>query len=252
LNDAIDIARGNEEEKIALTKCDGSASPIAVAEMSILVRPGGATKPTAPIGELAKAKGTEVAPGIKRIDGRLVERLQDVIDHFARPGVTAKVTVVSGYRPAATGSFHATGRALDFRIDGVKNEELAAFCKTLPDTGCGYYPNSSFVHLDVRNDGSGKVAWIDSSGPGESPTYVAAWPAPKSDADEADANADAVHMLATLDTEIRAFGKKNASAPAPKGIANDAKDSDDVNAVKKEAPEDLPASLEAPIEDAKP
>ena len=49
---------------------------------------------------------------------------------------------------------HSTGRAMDFRIDGVKNEDVVAFCKTINDTGCGFYPNSSFVHMDVREAGN--------------------------------------------------------------------------------------------------
>ena len=35
--------------------------------------------------------------------------------------------------------------------------------------GVGYYPNSSFVHLDVRKDRS--AFWIDYSGPGERAVY---------------------------------------------------------------------------------
>jgi hypothetical protein len=60
----------------------------------------------------------------------------------------------------------------------VANEAVVEFCKTLADTGCGYYPNSSFVHVDVRQPGTGHVAWIDASGPGEAPRYVASWPPP--------------------------------------------------------------------------
>jgi hypothetical protein len=60
------------------------------------------------------------------------------------------------------------GRALDFRIRGVRNEELWAFCRTLRNAGCGYYPNSTFVHLDVRES---KAFWIDRSRPGEPPQY---------------------------------------------------------------------------------
>jgi hypothetical protein len=59
---------------------------------------------------------------------------------------------------------------------GVSNEQLVAYCRNVSDTGCGYYPNSSFVHLDVRAPRTGHVYWIDASGPGESPRYVAAWP----------------------------------------------------------------------------
>ena len=35
----------------------------------------------------------------------------------------------------------------------------------------GYYPNSSFVHLDVRKSAS--AFWIDYSGPGENAQYAA-------------------------------------------------------------------------------
>jgi hypothetical protein len=34
----------------------------------------------------------------------------------------------------------------------------------LDDTGCGYYPNADFIHMDVRDPGTGHVAWIDASG----------------------------------------------------------------------------------------
>ena len=50
--------------------------------------------------------------------------------------------------------------------------------KTLKDSGCGYYPNSYFVHVDVRPAGAGHVYWIDTSGPGEKPNYVKQWPLP--------------------------------------------------------------------------
>jgi hypothetical protein len=103
--------------------------------------------------------------------------LQRVVDHFG----ARSVTVVSGYRPASLGSFHQSARALDFHLAGVRNEALVAFCRTLPDTGCGYYPNSSFVHMDVRPEGTGHVFWIDASGPGEPAQYVASWPPPHRD-----------------------------------------------------------------------
>jgi len=67
---------------------------------------------------------------------------------------------------------------LDLRVSGITNEELVAFCKTLRDTGCGYYPNSSFVHVDVRSAGAGSASWIDASGPGDAPHYVTQWPLP--------------------------------------------------------------------------
>ena len=114
----------------------------------------------------------EWLPGVKLIHEGLVERMQQVVDHFH----PKKITIVSGYRPTSLGSFHQSARAIDFHLDGVSNEALVAFCRTLGDTGCGFYPNSSFVHMDVRAKGTGHVYWIDASGPGEPARYVAMWP----------------------------------------------------------------------------
>jgi hypothetical protein len=36
----------------------------------------------------------------------------------------------------------------------------------LDDVGVGYYPNSSFLHLDVR---ACPMQWVDYAGPGEAP-----------------------------------------------------------------------------------
>lgn len=171
----VEIIRGPEIQKMELMKCDGTVAPLAVESLSILIRPGSAARPTTPVAELAKKKGPELAPGVRRVDTRLVERIQAVVDHFAKSSAT-KLSIISGYRPTSVGSMHSTGRAIDFRMEGVKNEDVVAFCKTLGDTGCGYYPNSSFVHIDVRDPGAGHVAWIDASGPGESPRYVSHWP----------------------------------------------------------------------------
>ena len=175
----VEIVRGPEVERFELMKCDGSIAPAALERFSVLIRPGGAARPTAPPAELAKKAGPDIAPGIKRVDPRLVERVQAVAEHFGKAGAPAKLFVISGYRPASVGSMHSTGRAMDFRVDGVKNEDVVAFCKTINDTGCGYYPNSSFVHIDVRDMGTGHTAWIDASGPGETPRYVTQWPPPE-------------------------------------------------------------------------
>lgn len=182
---AVSFTRGIEEDKFSLAKCDGSAAPESVEHLSVLARSGDAVKPSQAIAVLAKVPGENVAPGIRRIDARLVERLQLVVDKFMKPAQTQKLHLISGYRPNSLGSFHATARAIDFRMDGVTNEELVAFCKSLPDTGCGYYPNSSFIHMDVRESGTGHVTWIDASGPGESPRYVPTWPPPKVDTEDA-------------------------------------------------------------------
>jgi hypothetical protein len=54
---------------------------------------------------------------------------------------------------------------------------LRDYCRTLKNVGVGYYPNSTFVHLDVRTT---PAFWIDYSKPGEPPRYNA----PNVEADE--------------------------------------------------------------------
>jgi uncharacterized protein YcbK (DUF882 family) len=206
VNAPVEITRGAEDEAFPLTKCDGSVLPAAVNEISVLVRPASAARPERPIDDVTKSD--QLAPGIKRIDGRLVERIQLVVDHFSKPGKTAQLFVVSGYRPTSKGSFHATGRAIDFRLEGVENTDLVAFCKTLDDTGCGFYPNSSFIHMDVRDAGAGHVAWIDASEPGGKPDYVASWPPPPKQEE-----ADPVKLLARLD-ELEFLPTEEASEKA--------------------------------------
>jgi uncharacterized protein YcbK (DUF882 family) len=103
------------------------------------------------------------------IDARLVSLLAIVSNHFG----SRKVEVISGFRPFTPTQFnphsnHMHGKAVDFRINGVPNEAVRDFCRTLRNTGCGYYPNSVFVHMDVRGE---STYWIDYSKPGEKPRY---------------------------------------------------------------------------------
>src|SRR5690606_7630027 len=101
-----------------------------------------------------------------RIHSRLIELLAKVSDTFGGRALR----VVSGYRERsyAAASRHRTGRALDFSIPGVPNEALRDYLRSFDNVGVGYYPNSSFVHLDVREQ---DTYWIDYSGPGEAPRY---------------------------------------------------------------------------------
>lgn len=167
----VEVLAGAESATFSLSKCAGEVIPAALDELSVLARQVGTPKPTESLAALGKSRGADLAPGVRRLDARLAERLESVVEHFGKGSETPHVVLVSGYRPGSGASYHSTGRALDFRIDGVKNEALVAFCKTLPDTGCGYYPNSVFVHMDVRDHGAGHVAWVDASAPGEAPQY---------------------------------------------------------------------------------
>ncbi len=170
----VEVVAGSESATFPLERCDGEAIAASVDKLSILARPTSAPKPREPLAT-GKARGAEVAPGIRRVDARVAERLELVADHFRKEGQPLRILLASPKSPSA-GSYHASGRALDFRIDGVENDALVAFCKSIKDTGCGYYPNGGFVHLDVRDAGAGRVSWIDASRPGEPPKYVSAWP----------------------------------------------------------------------------
>ena len=85
-----------------------------------------------------------------------------------------RIDVVSGYRNPSVAknphSPHMKGLACDFHVEGVQNTELRDYLRrTFTKVGVGYYPNSSFVHLDVRKDRS--AFWIDYSGPGDRAVY---------------------------------------------------------------------------------
>lgn len=98
------------------------------------------------------------------INTRLIRLLATVSDTFGgRP-----LQIVSAYRTTSfvTGSRHKTGHAVDFLIPGVPNEALRDFLRTFSNVGVGYYPNSTFVHLDVRER---SAYWVDYAGPGEAP-----------------------------------------------------------------------------------
>jgi hypothetical protein len=211
----IEVVAGAESATFALAKCDGTAIPAGVDQLSVMARPATAPKPTEPISVLGKVRGPELAPGVRRIDSRLVERLELVVDHFRKEGQSARVVVISGYRPRNSGSYHGAARALDFRIEGIRNEALVTFCKTLGDTGCGYYPNGAFVHMDVRAPGTGHVAWVDTSRAGEAPHYVPNAPEPAAPADAAGAKAaDAAGAKAdAMDAKADAAGAKLPGLP---------------------------------------
>ncbi|HLK38113.1 MAG TPA: DUF882 domain-containing protein, partial [Polyangiaceae bacterium] len=144
----IRAVRLGEEFRIRVKDTRGHIGPATLKSFERLMRQGEATHPP---------------------DPRLVALIGVVSQHF--DGHT--IEVVSGYRAYAPTQYtphsnHNSGKALDFRIQGVQNESVRDFCMTLRNTGCGYYPNSTFVHLDVRES---KAYWVDRSRPGEPPLY---------------------------------------------------------------------------------
>jgi uncharacterized protein YcbK (DUF882 family) len=119
----------------------------------------------------AASSGEEMA-----IDAELVKLLAKVSDTFG--GRT--IRVVSGFRAsgASAHSRHRLGKALDFAVEGIPLEALRDYCKTFADVGVGYYPNSGFVHLDVRDRWT---YWVDESKRGEPPRYAGMWAKPNGD-----------------------------------------------------------------------
>jgi uncharacterized protein YcbK (DUF882 family) len=148
----------SEDFTVRVSDRRGRLSPTAVKTFEkLLSYPGGQTHP---------------------IEPRLIALVGVVSNHFG----SRKLEVISGYRPYSptqhtAHSNHNIGKAMDFRVVGVPNEVLRDYCRTLHNVGVGYYPNSTFVHLDVRIM---PVFWIDYSKPGEPPRYNS----PTVDADE--------------------------------------------------------------------
>src|SRR5512133_3089575 len=95
---------------------------------------------------------------------RLIRLLVRVSDTFGGQ----PIRVVSGYRTNSyyQDSRHRSSAAVDFAIVGVPNAVVCEYLRDFEDVGVGYYPNSSFVHLDVRNH---TAYWVDYAGPGEPP-----------------------------------------------------------------------------------
>jgi len=132
------------------------------------------------------------------IEPRLAAQLGIVSDHFG----SKPIQVISGFRPFTKTQYtkdsrHNHGRAVDFRVVGVPNEAVRDFCKTLPKTGCGYYPNSTFVHMDARDV---STYWVDYSRPGEAPNYQGASP------DDADEGTSDVHGAEAVGATPEAAG----------------------------------------------
>jgi uncharacterized protein YcbK (DUF882 family) len=152
-----------ERRKLALVDRRGRVPPDTLRVLARLMRP-----------RADRRRGKEPHP-------RLVRLLAQVSDHFGgRP-----VHVISGYR--RPGGFtkdtsrHVAGQAIDFRIPGVPLEALRDYCSKLRHVGVGYYPNSHFVHLDVRRK---DARWTDRSRAGEAPQIVRPGDPPAPDAED--------------------------------------------------------------------
>lgn len=144
------------------------------------------------------------------IDPRLIALAAIVSNHFG----SRKLEYISGFRPYTPTQYtphsnHNLGRAMDFRVEGVPNEVLRDYCRTLKNVGVGYYPNSTFVHLDVRTS---PAYWIDYSKPGEAPRYNT----PNADADEGTSDvSDELHPTPADATSTAPTQIDPSAVPAP-------------------------------------
>jgi LysM repeat protein len=101
-------------------------------------------------------------------DARLALLLAAISDHFGG----REIRIVSGYRPArgntSRDSRHVHRAAVDIQVKGVSKRALWDYCLSLDKTGCGFYPRSVFVHVDVRDQ---SAQWVDWSRPGQRSRY---------------------------------------------------------------------------------
>ncbi len=93
------------------------------------------------------------------MDRRLFDQISQIQKLI---GTESEVIVISGYRSPATNSalrsrssgvakksYHMVGKAIDFRLDGVKLSTVREAAMSLKAGGVGYYPGSNFVHIDT-------------------------------------------------------------------------------------------------------
>jgi hypothetical protein len=172
----VHVARydGIEQATLPLIDCDGGVAPDAIDVVSVLARAPGVPKPELPLPlePSADAGPGEWLPHVKLIEPRVIWVLQQIAQSFPRH----TIYIMSGYRQGGHSGFHGKGRALDLFVVGVPNEQVFAACRALRDVGCGFYPNSKFVHVDVRPYGTDRVLWVDDSAPGHPSNYLDGYP----------------------------------------------------------------------------
>jgi hypothetical protein len=97
---------------------------------------------------------------VRTINPRTIQLAFKAAYHFKSP----KIFVVSSWRRGH--GPHASGDALDFRLDGVGAARLAAYLRTVPRAGVGIYthPATQYVHVDARDQ---SFHWLDASPPGK-------------------------------------------------------------------------------------
>jgi uncharacterized protein YcbK (DUF882 family) len=91
----------------------------------------------------------------RKIEQRTLALLADISEKYGKP-----IEYVSVFRGSdAGGSPHLAGRAIDFRIRGVKLQEVRDYLwAKYTEVGIGWYPSEGFLHMDSRS-GENACAW---------------------------------------------------------------------------------------------
>lgn len=85
-----------------------------------------------------------------------------------RERIDAPLYITSGYRcithnaavEGVSNSQHIKGNAADIYTDAMNATQLAELCKDIGFDGIGLYPQSDFVHVDVRDNGNSKNYYL--------------------------------------------------------------------------------------------
>jgi uncharacterized protein YcbK (DUF882 family) len=167
------------------------------------------------------------------IHWRLVSHLYKISRHYK--GKTLRI--YSGYRSPRVSylgrrSKHTVGRAVDFAVDGVSTRSLRDYLRrTFKSCGIGYYPNTQFVHLDIRKK---PAFWVDYSGKGEDPRYANPY--------------EVLRRERLVARGLVAKNQQDRTAPAASTAAPSARPSVAATAASpaRQAPASQPAAVEGP------
>ena len=169
------LAGAGSWDRFVLLDCDGSVAADALDRLSVLAHAPEVPPPALPLPldpQTVSGWPWEWVPGVRLLHPRLVWLVDKIAQAF--PG--HPIRIASGYRREGPKSPHQRGRALDLSVRGVANTSLFAYCRTLRDVACGFYPNHPFVHVDIRPPNGPPVYWVDVSMPGQPSRYVDSWP----------------------------------------------------------------------------
>ena len=146
----VTLLRRSERREVQLVDANGRVLEEGLAVLSELLR------------------RSEEDQAAVRANPRLAVLLARISDHFGgRP-----IRIVSGFRASGgrtrESSRHTKGRATDIRVSGVPHRVVWEYCRRINHAGCGFYPRSTFVHVDARRN---RTQWVDWSRPGRRARY---------------------------------------------------------------------------------